>query len=367
MTSRKLDLVVDRIDEQNYLDEKQLIKDRQTRTRFVDLLNKSRERLHSKTNFRERRFQDGLLRNEFMRLNKVMTTKNQRGNTVDTKMNTYRSQNFLLNPKNKDNIYNYIDNLNYVLDKHEDYRDNYHKTILNTIDFYNFSKDRYYANIFDRFYNNNNDKKWMSKDILFFLNRSVNDELKEDKDFKEAIKLNRYMNYLKNKQNEKISNSQNFLDKHIKAKSKYNEFYLERDDLLLQKANELKYDTMDNYNEKERDYYHKITMNKDELDRKHKIEDIKKKKREEQVKMMEDERRQRAVNILERENSKFRFANNKEYNFIISQRHAQIETVKNKEDILNKAKEAEIRNDRIFKNKTVYRKGIYEMPSTKFM
>ena len=367
MTSRKLDLVVDRIDEQNYLDEKQLIKDRQTRTRFVDLLNKSRERLHSKTNFRERRFQDGLLRNEFMRLNKVMTTKNQRGNTVDTKMNTYRSQNFLLNPKNKDNIYNYIDNLNYVLDKHEDYRDNYHKTILNTIDFYNFSKDRYYANIFDRFYNNNNDKKWMSKDILFFLNRSVNDELKEDKDFKEALKLNRYENYLKNKRKENLSYSQNFLNKHIMAKNKYNEFYLERDDLLLQQANELKNGSIDNYNEKERDYYHKNIMNKDELDRKHKIEDEKKKKWEQQVKMMEDERRQRAINILEKEICKFRFANNKENNYIISQKHALIKTVKDKEDIQNKAKEAEIRNDRIFKNQTVYKKGIYEMPSTKFL
>ena len=40
MTSRKLDLVVDRIDEQNYLDEKYLLKDSQIKTRFVDILNK---------------------------------------------------------------------------------------------------------------------------------------------------------------------------------------------------------------------------------------------------------------------------------------------------------------------------------------
>ena len=367
MTSRKLDLVVQRIDEQNDLDAKILLRDSQIKTRFADLLNKNRESLHSKTNYRKRRFQDGLLRNEFMRLNKVTTTKNQRGNSVDTKMNTYRSQSFLLNPNNKDNIINYIDNLNYVLDRHEEYRYNYHKTMLDKIDFYNFNKDRYYANIFDKFYNNNNDRKWMTNDILFFLNRAVNDELKEDKDFKEASKSNRYMNYLRNKRKENLSYSQNFLNKHIEAKDRYNNFYLERDNILMQRVNGLKYGTIDNYNEKERDYYHKVLMSKEELDRKHRIENEKKKKREEQVKVMEDERRQRAENILEKENIKFRFANNKDNQFLISKKHAQIETVKDKEKIENKAKEAEIRNDRIFKNQTVYKKGIYEMPFTNYL
>ena len=112
MTSRKLDLVVERINEQNELDAKYLLKETQINTRLVDHLNNNRENLHTKTNFRERRFQDGRIRNELMRLDKVTTAKNQRGNTVDTYMNTYKSQNFLLNPKNKDNIFNYIDNLN---------------------------------------------------------------------------------------------------------------------------------------------------------------------------------------------------------------------------------------------------------------
>ena len=80
----------------------------------------------------------------------LKTTKNQRGNSVDTYINTYRSQNYLLNPKNKSNIFNYYDNLNYVLDKHDSYRHNYHKGMIDKMNFHNFSKDSYYANIFDK-------------------------------------------------------------------------------------------------------------------------------------------------------------------------------------------------------------------------
>ena len=80
--------------------------------------------------------------------------------------------------------------------------------------------------------------------------------------------------------------------------------------------------------------------------------------------MLEDERRQKMQNILEKENNKFKFANKKEDIFITNQKNAQINTVINKEDLAKKAKEVELRNDRIFKNQTVYKKGIYEMPST---
>ena len=367
MTSRKLDLVVDRINEQNELDAKHLLKETQINSRLVNHLNKTRESLHAKTNYRERRLQDGRIRNELLRLDKVTTAKNQRGNAVDTKMNTYKSQNFLLNPKNKDNIFNYIDNLNYVLNKNDEYRYNYHKTMLDNMNFYNFSKDRYFANIYDKFYNSNNDKRWMSNDIIFFLNRGVNDEIKEDKDFKEAHKLSRYMDYLKNKRNDSLEYNQNFLNKHIEAKTRYNDYFLDKDDLLLKKVNELREENNDQYNENERDYYHKIIMNKDELDKKHKSEDIKRKKRENRIKIMEDERRLKMQNILEKESNKFKGANKKENNWLMNKKNAQIETVKNREDIEYKAKEVELRNDRIFKNQTVYKKGIYEMPFTNYL
>ena len=368
MTSRKLDLVVERINEQNELDAKQLLKETQINTLLVDHLNKNRESLHFKTNNRERRFYDGQIRNELLRLNKVSTVKNQRGNTVDTKMNTYKNQNFLLNPQNKDNIFNYNDNLNYVLDKNDEYRYNYHKTMLDNMTFYNFSKDRYFANIYDKFYNSNNDKRWMSNDILFFLNRAVGDEIKEDKDFKEAHKLNRYMNYLKNKKNDSIEYSQNFLNKHIQAKTRYNDYYLEKDDLLLKKVNDLREgNDNDIYNENEKDYYTKIIMNKDELDQKHKDEDNKRKQRENRIKMLEDERRSKMQNILEKESNKFKNANRKENNWEMNRKKVLIETVKDREDLEKKAKEVEIRNDRIFKNQTVYKKGIYEMPYTNYL
>ena len=367
MTSRKLDLVVERINEQNELDEKFLLKDTQINTRLVDHWNNNRENLHKKNNFRERRLQDGLIRNELMRLDKVTTAKNQRGNSVDTLMNTYKSQNFLLNPKNKDNIFNYIDNLDYVLDKHEEYRYNYHKTMIDNMNFYNFSKDRYFANIHDKFYNNNNDRKWMSNDIKFFLNRAVNDEIKEDKDFKEAHKLKRYMNYLKNKKNDNLYYNQNLLNKRREAKTRYNDYFLDRDDLLIKQVNDLREGKNDKYNEDERDYYQKIILNKDDLKKKHKMEEAKRKKRENKVKMLEDERRQKIQGILEKENSKFKFANQKENNWFINKKNAQIETVKNREDLENKAKEVGLRNDRIFKNQTVYKKGIYEMPFTNFL
>jgi len=365
MTSRKLDLVVERINEQNELDTKYLFKDSQVNTRLVDHLNKDRESLHAKTDFREHRFNNGLIRNELMRLDKVTTAKNQRGNTVDTKMNTYRSTNFLLNPKNKDNIFNYIDNLNYVLDKHENYRYNYHRTMLNNMNFYNFNKDRYFANIFDKFYNNNNDKRWMSNDIIFFLNRAVNDEVKEDKDFREANKLDRYMTYLKNKEQDNLSYSQNLLNKHIEAKNKYNNYFLERDDELIKRVNDLRNGNIDDYNQQ--DYHHKIVINKEELDKRHKKEEEKKKRWENQIKILEEERKQKVQNILEKENNKFRFANNKEDICLMRRKNAQIGTVKDRQDIENKAKEVEIRNDRKFKNETVYKKGMYEMPFTNYL
>ena len=365
MTSRKLDLVVERINEQNELDTKYLFKDSQVNTRLVDHLNKDRESLHAKTDFREHRFNNGLIRNELMRLDKVTTAKNQRGNTVDTKMNTYRSTNFLLNPKNKDNIFNYIDNLNYVLDKHENYRYNYHRTMLNNMNFYNFNKDRYFANIFDKFYNNNNDKRWMSNDIIFFLNRAVNDEVKEDKDFREANKLDRYMTYLKNKEQDNLSYSQNLLNKHIEAKNKYNNYFLERDDELIKRVNDLRNGNIDDYNQQ--DYHHKIVINKEELDKRHKKEEEKKKRWENQIKILEEERKQKVQNILEKENNKFRFANNKEDICLMRRKNAQIGTVKDRQDIENKAKEVKIRNDRKFKNETVYKKGMYEMPFTNYL
>ena len=367
MTSRKLDLISERINEQNELDEKYLLKQTQVNTRLVDHLNKNREHLNIKRNFRERRLQEGLIRNELLRLNKVTTVKNQRGNTVDTKMNTYKSTNFLLNPKNKDNIFNYIDNLNYVLDKNKEHRYNFHKTMINNMNFYNFYKYRYFANIFDKFYNNNNDKKFMSNDILFFLNRAVNDEIKEDKDFKEAHKLENYMNYLDNKNNELISYNQKLLDKQIEAKNRYNDFFLERDDLLIKKVNDLRDGNNDEYNEDERDYYHKIVINKEDLKKRHKIEENKRKEREIKIKKMEDERKQRMQNILEKVNNKFQFANKKDYSVLINKKNAQIGTVKDREMIEKKAKEVEIRNDRIFKNQTVYKKGIYEMPLTNYL
>ena len=364
MASRKLDLVVDRINEQNDLDEKQIINETKINSRLVNHWNKGREELYYKNDFRERRFQDGRIRNELMRLEKVTTTKGQRGNTADTKMNTYPHQNHLLNPKNKKNIFNYIDNLNFALDKNNEYRYNYHKDMLKSMNLFNFNRKKYFTNIYDRFYNINNDKKWMSNDIIFFLNRAVNDEIKEDFDHKEAIKYNKFQNYIKNRNNDILYANQNFNTRLIEAKTRYNDFYLDKDDLLLKRVNDVREGRYDYFDDVDRDYYHKIRIDKEELKKRHLIEDNKKKKREERIKMLEDERRQKMQNILEKENNKFKFANKKEDIFITNQKNAQINTVINKEDLSKKAKEVELRNDRIFKNQTVYKKGIYEMPST---
>ena len=50
----------------------------------------------------------------------------------------------------------------------------------------------------------------MSNDIIFFLNRAVNDEIKEDFDHKEAIKYNKFQNYIKNRNNDILYANQNF-------------------------------------------------------------------------------------------------------------------------------------------------------------
>ena len=364
MASRKLDLIVDKINEQNLLDEDQLLKETQINSRLVNIWNKNRENLHYKNDFRERRFQDGRIRNELMKLEKVSTTKEQRGNTIDTKMNTYPHQNFLLNPKNKKNIFNYIDNLNFVLDKNNEYRQNYHKDMVKSMNFYNFNKKKYFTNIYDKFYNVNNDKKWMSNDIIFFLNRAVKDEIKEDIDFKEANKQDKYRTYIKNRNHDILNFNQNFNSRLIEAKTRYNDFYIDKDDILLRRVNDVRDGKYDYFEDMDRDYYHKPGMSKDELKRRHKLEENKKKKRDEKIKMIEEQRRKKMQHILEKENSKFKFANKKEDMFITNQKNAQIGTILNKEDLAKKAKEVELRNDRIFKNQTVYKKGIYEMPST---
>ena len=364
MASRKLDLIVERINEQNQLDEEQILKETQINSRLVNILNKNRENLHFKNDFRERRVQEGRIRNELMKLEKVSTAKEQRGNTVDTKMNTYSHQNFLLNPKNKKNIFNYIDNLNFVLDKNNEYRYNYHRDMINNMNFYNFSRKRYFTKIYDKFYNVNNDKKWMSNDIIFFLNRAVQDEIKEDNDFKEANKHERYQNYIRNRNSDILLFNKNFNSKLLEAKTRYNDFYIEKDDILLKRVNDVREGKYDYFDDINRDYYHKPGMSKEEVKRRHKIEDIKKKNREERIKKLEEERRQKMQNILEKESAKFKYANKKEDMFITNQKNAQIGTVLNKEDLGKKAKEVELRNDRIFKNQTVYKKGIYEMPQT---
>ena len=364
MTSRKLDLIVNEIDRQNILDEEQILKETQVNERLVNIWNNNRENLHKKNDFRERRLQDGRIRNELMKLENVKTTKEQRGNTVDTKMNTYPHQNFLLNPNNKKNIFNYIDNLNYVLDKSNEYRANYHKDMIKSMNFFNFNKKRYFTNIYDRFYNVNNDKKWMSNDIIFFLNRAVKDEIKEDQDFKEAHKHNNYLNYIKNRNNDILYFNQNFNTRLIEAKTRYNDFFIDKDDILLKRVNDVRDGKYDYFDDPEREYYHKIVLSSDELRRKHKVEDDKKKRREEKIKMMEDERRKRMQNILEKESHKFKNTNKKEDMFITCQKNAQIGTILNKEDLEKKAKEVNLRNDRIFKSQTVYKKKIYEMPST---
>ena len=364
MASRKLDLIVDKINEQNELDEEQILKETQINTRLVNIWNKNRESLHYKNDFRERRFQDGRIRNELMKLEKVTTVKEQRGNTLDTKMNTFPHQNYLLNPKNKKNIFNYIDNLNFILDKNNEYRYNYHKDMINNINFYNFSKKRYFNNIYDKFYNVNNDKKFMSNDIIFFLDRAVHDEIKEDIDYKEANKHDRYQNYIQNRNNDIIEFNKNFNIRLIEAKTRYNDFYIDKDDILLKRVYDVREGKYDYFDDIDRDYYHKPGMSKDELRRRHKIEDNKKKKREEKIKKLEEQRRQKMQSILEKENIKFKNANKKEDMFLTNQRNAQIGTLLNKEDLAKKAKEVELRNDRIFKNQTVYKKGIYEMPKT---
>ena len=103
------------------------------------------------------------------------------------------------------------------------------------------------------------------------------------------------------------------------------------------------------------------------MNKRHKIEDKKRKKRVSKIKKLEEERRQKMQKIMEKGIKKFLFANQKEENAKINRRNAQIETLKDKEYLDNKVKEAELRNDKILKGQTVYKKGIYEIPETNFL
>jgi hypothetical protein len=204
----------------------------------------------------------------------------------------------------------------------------------------------------------------MSNDILFFLNRAIQDEIKEDSDYKEANKHDKYLNFIKNRNNDILYFNETFNTRLIEAKTRYNDFFIDRDDILLKRVNDVREGKYDYFDDVNRDYYHKTCMSQEEIKRRHKLEENKKKKREEKLKMMEDIRRQQMQKILEKENNKFKMANRKEDMFITNQKNAQIETILNKEDLEKKEKEVELRNDRIFKSQTVYKKGIYEMPST---
>jgi hypothetical protein len=79
------------------------------------------------------------------------------------------------------------------------------------------------------------------------------------------------------------------MNKHIDAKTKYNDFFLDKDDLLIKRVNDLREGKIDTYNEQDRDYYHKIIINKEELDRRHKKAEKKRKDWENKIKILEEE------------------------------------------------------------------------------
>ena len=51
----------------------------------------------------------------------------------------------------------------------------------------------------------------------------------------------------------------------------------------------------------------------------------------------------------------------------MNKKNAQIDSVRERDDIEKKAKEVELRSDRIYKNQTVYKKGMYDMPYTNYL
>lgn len=360
MTSRNLDLAIKRVKNQNELDFKYLLNEKKIKRRLVNHLNSQRVSLHSKTNIREKRFNNAEIRHEFMKLDRIITPKILREKTIDLQRNTYKHQNDLLNHNSKDNIYNYLNNSNYVFDRNEEDYLSYHKNMMKNMSFHNLHKKRYLAHIFDKFYNNNNDKKWINKDILFFLKRAVKDEIKEDKDYEEAKKFEKYMIYLKNKNKHILKNKRGFLNRLIEAKTRYNDYFLDMDNLLIQKVNKLRKGTEENF-------YHKKRKKLEDLSKKKIIEEDKRKSREKRMEKIKDEWKKKMEGILEKENIKFRFANLKENHTMFLGENARNESIKNKEDIENKAKEVQIRSDRILKNQTVYKKRVYEMPSFNFL
>ena len=368
MMSRKIDLMLKRIQEQNDLDQKYLSREAKINSNLVQHLTKQREDLHNKTEQRERRIQEGKIRNELARLGKttLVDNGNKRRHTFDSKMNTFTSMDYLLYPSNKNNIYTHINNYNYVFDKKENYRKDYNNGIINKTwtndnsnikSMYNFQKKKYFADIFDNLYNQNNDKKFLSNDILFFLNRAVSDELKENKDYEDAIKYEKYMNYLKNKNDNLNEIKTAYTNKHIDAKTKYNDFYLDQDDLLNKKVNDLREGKNDG------EFYK--TLPRSENEKKSLLkEKMWKKKRDEKMKKINEENLKKYNAILLKETNKFNFANKKEDDCLINKKNAMLGSLYYKENMEQKAKEAEIRNDRVFKAQTVYKKGEYEMQDT---
>ena len=362
--SRKIDLMLKRIQEQNYLDQKILSREAKINANLVNHLNKQREELHNKTERRERRFQEGRIRNELARLGKsTIIDNNKRRHTFDSKINTYKSMNYLLYPTNKNNIFTHINNYNYVFDKKENYRKDFNNNIINktngnTNRLYNFQRKKYFADIFDNLYNQNNDKKFLSNDIIFFLNRAVSDEIKENKDYQEALKYERYMNYLKNKNNSHDEMNTIYTNKHIDAKTRYNDYFLDQDDLLNKKVNDLRVGKIEND-----DPFKTIPMdeNKKRIILKEKLW---KKNRDEKMKKINEENQKKYNAILAKETNKFIIANNKENNCLMNKNNAMLGSVFYKENMEQKAKEAQIRYDRVFKGDTVYKKGEYEMPDT---
>jgi hypothetical protein len=75
---------------------------------------------------------------------------------------------------------------------------------------------------------------------MFFLNRAIQDEIKEDLDYKEANKHDKYLTFINNRNNDILYFNEAFNTRLIEAKTRYNDFFIAKDDILLKRVNDVR-------------------------------------------------------------------------------------------------------------------------------
>ena len=327
MTSRKIDLMLTAIKNQNEYDYK-LMEDKQR-------INKNIQKYKNESNKKHK------IKKEIFNLNNnINADVNNKDYETTNPLESVEYNSKRLIPIIKDNIYNYSNKYNFnrkkALNQNKKNRMRINKSMDLKLSIYTLNKNNYINNIKNIFSQRNALNRKKTEAILQHIKQS-NEELRKNIKIKHAIKFNNFVNYvkMKNIENDKYND---IINKKMKlAKDKYNIG-------ITKKFKEIK----PKINDKEKMFKNKNikTINVESINKRLFLN-------KEKIKELNDKNKEK---IIEKENKNFLKAKNIEDK--INQRKnnaliSDINRIKRNEIKLDEAKEI---YERIYKSDVIYKK-----------